>query len=196
MQENFHFGQWRCHFLTFDWLGWPQWRLFELAAVQATSWKDKIVCAQEESLVHKLGYNKTVGIRTLPSDKLLEVGNENVSKYCINSIDQSDGSTAHYYAQNLHTIELIRGTVHTSPLVKSDQNLSSRSQDIAFTVSTNQMPAQLISMRRIWRRSNSSEALSIQVHWWSLVKIRQAVLKISRSQYRPIICQHSSLLCT
>jgi hypothetical protein len=38
---------------------------------------------------------KTVGIRTLTPDVLLEVGNENVSKYCIYSIDQSDASTAH-----------------------------------------------------------------------------------------------------
>jgi hypothetical protein len=53
-------------------------------------------------------------------------------------------------------------------------------------------------MRKICMQSNSSEALSVQVHWWSPVEIHQAVLKISRSQYRPsdastIRCQHSSL---
>jgi hypothetical protein len=55
------------------------------------------------------------------------------------------------FKQNLSIIEIIHDNVDTSPLVKFGQNSPRHSRVIVKTSSTNQVPDQLINMRRICR---------------------------------------------
>jgi hypothetical protein len=90
------------------------------------------------------------------------------------------------YLRNVSIIECIRDNVDTSLLVKFGQNLPCRSRVIAKTSSTNQVVICAEFIVGKCRLANSSETMSIQVRWWSLIKICLVVFKLSRRQTKSV----------